>query len=64
MNVPRITPTAAREKVLAGKSLLVCAYESEELFDRNRLEGAISLGDFTSRLSALDKSQEIVFYCA
>ncbi len=64
MNVPRTTPAAARERVQAGTALLVCAYESEELFKRNRLDGAISLAEFTARLPSLGKGAEIVFYCA
>jgi hypothetical protein len=47
----------------SGKALLVCAYEDEEKFKRLRLEGAISLGAFKSRLPSLSKGQEIVFYC-
>lgn len=64
MNVPRTTPAATRERVQAGKALLVCAYESEELCNRNRLEGGMMLAEFTARLPALGKEAEIVFYCA
>jgi rhodanese-related sulfurtransferase len=60
----RVSPQEVREKVTAGSALLVCAYDDEEKFKRNHLEGAISLSEFNSRLSSLAKDQEIVFYCA
>ena len=60
----RVSPQAVREKVTAGSALLVCAYDDEEKFRRNHLEGAISLSEFNSRLASLAKDQEIVFYCA
>lgn len=61
--VKRISPAEARQKVSSGTPF-VCAYESEQLFQRNHLEGAISLQEFQSRLPSLDKKQEIIFYCA
>jgi hypothetical protein len=48
----------------AGKAILVCAYEDESKFKKMRLQGAISLSEFKSKLSSLSKDQEIVFYCA
>lgn len=44
--------------------LLVCAYDSDEKFRQNQLEGAISLSAFRSVESTLAKDREIVFYCA
>ena len=64
MEVTRISPSEARQKTRSGNTLLVCAYESEEICKRNRLEGALSLQQFNSRVPQLDKKQEIVFYCA
>lgn len=63
-DIARITPADARRAVKDGKALFVCAYESEELCGRMRLEGGISLGQFRERLPSLDKRQEIIFYCA
>lgn len=60
----RISPQEVRDKVLAGTALLVCAYDDEDKFKNNNLEGAISFSDFMSRLPSLSKAQEIVFYCA
>jgi rhodanese-related sulfurtransferase len=60
----RVSPQEVRDKVRAGSALLVCAYDDEEKFERNHLEGAIPFDEFKSRLSSLAKDQEIVFYCA
>jgi len=61
--VARITPADARREVMAGKALLVCAYENEKLYAGMQLEGSISLGQFRERLPALDKGREIIFFC-
>lgn len=62
--IARTTPEDARRAVMAGRALLVCAYENDEMFAKMQLEGSISFGQFRERLSALDKGQEVVFYCA
>jgi hypothetical protein len=59
----RVTAEEVYNKLKSGKALLVCAYEDEEKFKRLRLEGAISLSAFKSKLPSLSKGQEIVFYC-
>lgn len=52
------------DRMTAGDPvLLVCAYESESRFRKNRIEGAIHLSKFRERLPALDRRTEIVFYC-
>lgn len=60
----RISPETVREKVISDSAILVCAYDDEEKFKNLHLEGAISLTDFKSRLSSIEKDQEIIFYCA
>lgn len=60
----RLSPQQVREKVRAGSALLVCAYDDDDKFMNNHLEGAISFSDFQSRLPSLSKEQEVVFYCA
>lgn len=60
----RVSPEEIYPRVRTGDSLLVCAYDSEETFRSMRLEGAVSLNDFKSRVSQLPKDKEIVFYCA
>ena len=58
----RISPEAAREKVLLHEAILVCAYAEEEKFRKMHLEGAISLNEFKNSASSLPKEQEIIFY--
>ncbi len=58
----RVTPEEAYNKLKSGNALLVCAYEDETRFKSMRLEGAISLSEFKSKLPSLAKDQEIVFY--
>ena len=64
MQVNRIAPEDARQKVNAGSVLFVCAYDDNEKFMNNQLEGAISLDAFRAKLDHLPKDQEIIFYCA
>jgi hypothetical protein len=58
----RVTVEEVYGKLKSGKALLVCAYEDEMKFKAMRLEGAISLNEFRSKLPPLAKDQEIVFY--
>jgi hypothetical protein len=60
----RISVEDARKKVSEGAALLVCAYDDDEKFKNNHLEGAISLNDFRTKLPSLSTEQEIFFYCA
>ena len=62
-DVTRVTPSEIRDRALSGKTLLICAYDSDEKFQDNDLEGAISLAEFKSRLTGLAKDTELVFYC-
>ncbi len=58
----RISAEEARKKATSGEALLVCAYEDEDKFRKMHLQAAIPLRDFKSRLPALSKEQEIIFY--
>lgn len=60
----RISPEETRRRVLSGAALLVCAYDDDEKFKRNRLEGAISFSEFRTRFATGSRGQEIIFYCA
>jgi rhodanese-related sulfurtransferase len=60
----RVTHEEVYQKLKSGTILLVCAYEDDAKFKTMRLQGAISLREFKSRLPSLTKDQEIVFYCA
>lgn len=62
--IKRMSPQEVNRKVEEGTALLVCVYDDEDLFRKMKLRGALSLNDLRSRLSALPKNQEIVFYCA
>jgi len=62
--VARISPQDAYPEVVAGKALLVCAYENEKTCSTIMLERAITLKEFQGRLAGLKKDQPIIFYCA
>ncbi len=63
-DVKRVSAEEAHEKVESGRALLVCAYEDEQKCSSMKLEGALTLNEFLSRLSSISKDQEIIFYCA
>ncbi|MEJ2100021.1 MAG: hypothetical protein P8X68_08580 [Desulfobacterales bacterium] len=60
----RISPQEARQKVITGHAILVCAYDDAEKFKHNHLEGAVPFAELRSKLTSLSKAQEIIFYCA
>jgi hypothetical protein len=57
-----ISVEKVRQKVNDGSALLVCAYDDDLKFKKFHLEGASSLAEFKSKLSALRKDQMIIFY--
>ncbi len=59
----RIGSKELYEKLKAGATILVCAYEDDKKFRSLHLEGALSFNEFSSKLPSLSKEQEIVFYC-
>lgn len=63
-NVERVDVTTARQKVTAGQALLVCGYEDDAKCRKGRLEGSIPLARLEALVPSLQKSQEIIFYCA
>ena len=60
----RISTEETRQRVRAGSALLVCAYDDDEKFKNNHLQGAISFSEFKSKLPSLPQDQEFIFYCA
>ena len=62
MEPTRVSPVDIYQNVKSGETLLVCGYDDDQKFKKKRLEGAISLNDFRSRLSNLAKNQDVVFY--
>jgi rhodanese-related sulfurtransferase len=64
-NVERISPEEAHEHLESGRgTLLVCAYDDQDKFEQNHLEGALSLDEFESQADSLPGDREIIFYCA
>ncbi len=63
-DIKRISVEEAHDKTTGQQALLVCAYEDEAKCRTFRLEGSISLSNFQSRVAALPKTQELIFYCA
>lgn len=57
-------PVDDRREVSAADALIVCAYESQEKYEANHLQGAISLDELKSRESEFSKNRELIFYCA
>jgi rhodanese-related sulfurtransferase len=45
-------------------AVLVGAFEKEDDFRQNDLEGAISLGEFRKRRNSIPKDESVIFYCA
>lgn len=63
-DVVRVSSKEVRPRVQAGETLLVCAYDSDEKFQKFHLDGAISLSEFNTKKEGLNKDKELVFYCA
>ena len=61
--IDRIGPEQAKRDLTSG-AMLVCAYDSDEKFRKNHLEGANSLDELRARENSLPKDCELIFYCA
>lgn len=64
MAAAKIDPKQAKHDAGVGDALIVCAYDSQEKYEANHLQGAISLDELQSRESDLSKERELIFYCA
>jgi rhodanese-related sulfurtransferase len=65
MNVQTISVNDTHELLRTDPAaILVCAYEKEEDFRQNDLEGAISLSEFRRRKDSIPKDESVIFYCA
>ncbi len=62
--VSRLSAEQVRKGVVAGTTLLVCAYDDDVKFEKFKLEGAIPLSDFKAKEAEYQKDMQIVFYCA
>jgi rhodanese-related sulfurtransferase len=64
MATQRISARQAHDQAANAGALLVSAYDSQQKFEQNHLEGAISLDEFRSQVDSIPKDREIIFYCA
>jgi rhodanese-related sulfurtransferase len=65
MTVKMISAEKAHELMRTDPAvILVCAYEKDEEFCKNDLEGAISLSEFRQRIDTFPKDETVIFYCA
>jgi rhodanese-related sulfurtransferase len=65
MNVKTISAEKAHTLLRTDPgTILVCAYEQEEEFRQNDLQGAISLSEFRRRIDSFSKHGDVIFYCA
>jgi hypothetical protein len=65
MTVPiKISAEEVYQKLKSSDAILVCAYDSDEKYERFRIENSIPFSQFKSMLPSLPKAQEIIFYCA
>ncbi len=60
--VTLIKADKANEHVTDGSALLICAYDSDEKFQKVYLKGAIPLSEFEKRSGSVDKDTELIFY--
>ncbi len=60
--VIRINCSETQTNVTSGEALLVCAYDNDEKFNNNHLDGAIPFAVFSKMTAELPKDKEIVFY--
>jgi len=61
--IERVSPEAAKAAHESGDALLVCAYDDQRCSEL-MIEGAITSSALAGKRSSLDKTQEIIFYCA
>lgn len=60
--VERVSVEDARNRILKGESLLVCAYEGIERYRAVALEGSFALNSFMEIVDDIPFSKEIIFY--
>jgi hypothetical protein len=64
-NATRVSPKYVWDKLHSSSdTLLVCAYEDAEKCRKHRIDGAIDMEQFKTRLLTSGKQREIVFYCS
>lgn len=63
-NAQKISPQQAHQDMESSQALLVCGYDSDEKFQQNHLEGAISMDELRAQENTIPKDRELIFYCA
>lgn len=58
----KIDARQAHHRLLEG-GLLVCAYDDEGQWKKNRIEEAIPLSEFRAQEESIPRDREIIFYC-
>jgi hypothetical protein len=61
-DIARISVEDARRDAVAGRAVLVCAYDDERC-RQVALEGSIPLSALAARAATMPKDQPIIFYC-
>ena len=61
---PKIDAQQVQDRLSSGDALLVCAYEDEQKCRSMRFGGALTLQEFERRKPTLDRSGDILLYCA
>ncbi len=61
-DVKRVSAGNVQPRITSGTALLVCAYDSDEKFNANHLDGAIPLSEFKVRVPDLARDTHIIFY--
>jgi hypothetical protein len=61
----RIEPSEVLNRQSSGRRLwLVCAYDDEAKCAQLKIDHALTLSQFASKVPSLSRNEEIVFYCA
>jgi hypothetical protein len=62
---PRVSPQYVRNRMQTGADMIVvCAYDDPAKCSKIKIQGSIDYLQLESRLGAVPKDKEIVFYCA
>ena len=60
----RLSAEEVYQAVKSSSAFLVCAYESDEKYERYKIDNSLPFSKFKDMLPGLPKTQEIIFYCA
>lgn len=63
MAITNTTPEQAKHDAEIADALIVCAYDNEQKCRKNRIAGALTLGELRDRESDLSMQRPLIFYC-